>query len=176
MIRWSLLCALLLGLVGCDDMAEQPRAAAQEASTFFPDGKVNQVPPAGTVARGDLAWEAVLAERPALTVTLMQHGRERFEIYCTPCHGVAGDGNGTVVNRGFPRPPDFAEPRLVAAPDRHFMDVIAHGYGQMYSYAARVLPADRWAIVGYIRALQFSRRAEVGDLPEIDRDTLERLP
>ena len=176
MIRWPLLFALLLSLVGCDDMAQQPRADAQESSTFFPDGKVNQEPPAGTVARGDLAWDAVLAERPPLTVELMQHGRERFEIYCSPCHGVAGDGNGIVVSRGFPRPPDFAEPRLVAAPDRHFMDVIAHGYGQMYSYAARVLPADRWAIVGYIRALQISRRAEVGGLPEIDRDTLERLP
>ncbi|AHL75309.1 cytochrome C [Stutzerimonas stutzeri] len=176
MIRWSLLCALLLGLVGCDDMARQPRADAQEASTFFPDGKVNQPPPPGTVARGDLAWDTVLAERPALTVGLMQRGRERFEIYCSPCHGVAGDGNGTVVNRGFPQPPDLALPRLIEAPDRHFMNVIAHGYGQMYSYAARVLPADRWAIVSYIRALQFSRRAEVAALPEIDRKTLESLP
>ncbi len=175
MIRWLLLSGLLLCLAGCDDMAQQPRSDAQESSTFFPDGKVNQTPPTGTVARGDLAWNAVLAERPSLTVELMQRGRERFEIYCSPCHGVAGDGNGTVVNRGFPRPPDLAEPRLIAAPDRHFMDVIAHGYGQMYSYAARVLPADRWAIVGYIRALQFSRRAEVAGLPESDRETLEQL-
>lgn len=176
MIRGALLLLLLGALFGCDDMANQPRADAQQASRFFPDGKVNQAPPVGTVARGDLAREAVLAERPALTVELMQRGRERFEIFCSPCHGVAADGNGTVVNRGFPRPPDLAEPRLIAAPDQHFMDVIAHGYGQMYSYAARVQPADRWAIVGYIRALQFSRRVEVADLPEIDRNTLERLP
>lgn len=176
MMRWLLPVGLLIWLVGCDDMAQQPRADAQEASEFFPDGKVNQRPPAGTVARGDLAWEAVLAERPLLTTSLMQRGRERYDIYCVPCHGVAGDGNGTVVNRGFPKPPDLALPRLVAAPDRHIMDVIAHGYGQMYSYAARVLPADRWAIVAYIRALQLSRRAEVASLPEIDRNTLERLP
>ncbi len=176
MMRWLLPIGLLLGLAGCDDMAQQPRADAQEASKFFPDGKVNQRPPAGTVARGDLAWEAVLAERPPLTTSLMLRGRERFDIYCVPCHGVAGDGNGTVVNRGFPKPPDLSIPRLVTAPDRHIMNVIAHGYGQMYSYAARVLPADRWAIVAYIRALQFSRRAEVADLPEIDRNTLERLP
>lgn len=176
MIRCLLLWALLLSLVGCDDMAKQPRADAQEASTFFPDGKVNQVPPAGTVARGDLARASVLAERPALTVQLMQRGRERFDIYCSPCHGLAGDGQGTVVARGFPQPPDLTVPRLVNAPDRHFMNVIAHGYGQMYSYAARVQPADRWAIVGYIRALQFSRRAPLDSLPEIDRNTLEQLP
>jgi len=176
MRHWLTVTALFVLLAGCDDMARQPRAKAQEASVFFPDGKVNQTPPAGTVARGDLARDALLVERPAMSMALLQRGEERYQIYCSPCHGLAGDGNGTVVNRGFPRPPDFVEPRLIDAPDRHFMDVIAHGYGQMYSYAARVAPADRWAIVGYIRALQSSRRAELSTLPESDQGTLEALP
>lgn len=176
MRRGWLLLGLLGLLAGCDDMARQPRAAAQAASGLFADGKVNQAPPSGTAARGDLAWDAQLAQRPPLTAALLEHGRERFGIYCSPCHGLAGDGGGTVVQRGFPRPPDLIEPRLVEAPDRHFLEVIAKGYGVMYGYAARVRPADRWAIVGYIRALQFSRRAEVARLPERDRRILEALP
>ena len=93
-----------------------------------------------------------------------------------PCHGLAGDGLGAVVERGFPQPPDFAEPRLIQAADRHFIRVIAEGYGVMYSYAARVKPADRWAIVAHIRALQLARAAKVGTLPELDRRALEALP
>ncbi|WP_312680010.1 c-type cytochrome [Stutzerimonas nitrititolerans] len=173
---WLTITALFMLLAGCDDMARQPRAKAQEPSVFFPDGKVNQTPPAGTVARGDLARDALLAERPTMSMALLQRGEERYQIFCSPCHGLAGDGDGTVVSRGFPRPPDFVEPRLIDAPDRHFMNVIAHGYGQMYSYAARVAPADRWAIVGYIRALQLSRRAELSMLPESDQSALEAQP
>mgnify|MGYP003144947312 FL=1 len=171
---WLFVFILLLS--GCDQMAQQPRADAQEASLFFPDGKVNQAPPVGTVARGELAWEAVLAERPPLTEALLARGEERYRINCVPCHGLAGDGLGAVVERGFPQPPDFAEPRLVQVPDRHFLRVIAEGYGVMYSYAARVKPADRWAIVAHIRALQLARAAKVGTLPEPDRRALEALP
>ncbi|WP_421683180.1 c-type cytochrome [Stutzerimonas urumqiensis] len=163
-------------VAGCDQMARQPRADAQEASRFFPDGKVNQAPPVGTVARGELARDAVLAERPPLTAALLARGEERYRINCVPCHGLAGDGLGTVVQRGFPRPPDFAEPRLVQAPDRHFLEVIEHGYGVMYSYAARVKPADRWAIVAHIRSLQLARTADVKALPEEDRRALEARP
>ena len=167
---------LALAVAGCDQMAKQPRADAQEASQFFPDGKVNQAPPEGTVARGELAWEAVLAERPPLTAELLARGEERYRINCMACHGLAGDGLGTVVSRGFPQPPDFAEPRLVLAPDRHFLEVIGHGYGVMYSYAARVKPRDRWAIVAHIRSLQLARGADVAALPETDRKALEALP
>ncbi len=163
-------------LSGCDQMAKQPRADAQEASEFFPDGKVNQAPPVGTVARGELAWEAVLDTRPPLTAGLLERGEERYRINCVPCHGVAGDGLGTVVKRGFPQPPDFTEPRLMNAPDRHFLEVIAKGYGVMYSYAARVKPADRWAIVAHIRSLQLARNATAADLPEADRQALEAQP
>ncbi|MEL7560040.1 cytochrome c [Stutzerimonas chloritidismutans] len=171
---WLFVFILLLS--GCDQMAQQPRADAQEASLFFPDGKVNQAPPVGSVARGELAWETVLDERPPLSDALLARGEERYRINCVPCHGLAGDGLGTVVQRGFPQPPDFAEPRLVQAPDRHFIKVITDGYGVMYSYAARVRPADRWAIVAHIRALQLARTAEVAQLPEADRRALEALP
>ncbi|WP_234463631.1 MULTISPECIES: cytochrome c [Pseudomonadaceae] len=174
LMRWLIVFIVLLS--GCDQMAQQPRADAQESSLFFPDGKVNQAPPLGTVARGELSWEAVLAERPRLTEELLARGEERYRINCVPCHGLAGDGLGTVVKRGFPQPPDFAKPRLMQAPDRHFLEVIADGYGVMYSYAARVRPADRWAIVAHIRALQLARTAEVNQLPEPDRRALEALP
>ncbi len=175
---WVGLCltASILALAGCDQMARQPRADAQEASQFFPDGKVSQAPPLGTVARGELAREAVLTRRPPLTAALLARGEERYRINCMPCHGLAGDGLGTVVNRGFPQPPDFAEARLRQAPDRHFLEVIEHGYGVMYSYAARVAPADRWAIVAHIRSLQLARHAVAAALPLADRQALEAQP
>jgi len=174
--RWLIIAAVLLSLVGCDDMSRQRKAKDQGASEFFPDGKVNQTPPDGTVARGALEREAALEHRPPMSPALLDRGQERFEIYCTPCHGLVGDGNGTVVARGFPKPPDFAEKRLREAPDRHFIDVITEGYGQMYSYAARVEPADRWAIVAYIRALQLSQHAEADRLSPSGRQTLEARP
>jgi mono/diheme cytochrome c family protein len=167
---------LALGLAGCDNLERQRKARDQAASDFLPNGQVQQRPPAGTVARGDGARRAQLSERPPLTAELLQRGQERYQIYCTPCHGLAGDGHGTVVNRGFPAPPDFTEPRLLAAPDGYFVNVITSGYGQMYSYAARVAPVDRWAIAAYIRALQLSRHAPAEQLPAEDRQALEAAP
>jgi mono/diheme cytochrome c family protein len=134
-------------------MSDQPKGDEWERSSLFRNGRVVQSPPPGTVAReqdvGDL-----LAERPPMTLALVERGRERFNIFCSECHGYGGDGDGMVVQRGFPRPPSLRDPRLVAAPDAHFVDVITHGHGVMYSYADRVPPADRWAIAAYIRALQ----------------------
>jgi len=114
---------------------------------------VVQAPAPGSVAREDQTGN-VLAERPPMTLALVQRGRERFEIFCSECHGDGGDADGMVVQRGFPRPPSFHDRRLVTAPDEHFVDVITNGHGVMYSYADRVPPADRWAITAYIRALQ----------------------
>ena len=96
-----------------------------------------------------------------MTLALVYRGRERFNIFCSECHGFGGDADGMVVQRGFPRPPNFHEARLVNAPDDHFVDVMTNGYGVMYSYADRVPPADRWAIVAYIRALQRTKPAIV---------------
>jgi mono/diheme cytochrome c family protein len=95
----------------------------------------------------------------------LERGRERFDIYCSPCHSVAGDGDGMIVRRGFPGPPSYHTDRLRNAPDAHFYSVITNGYGLMYSYADRVAPRDRWAIVAYIRALQLSQDARIGDVP-----------
>ncbi len=106
-------------------------------------------------------------------VRLLERGRQRFDIFCAPCHGPVGDGDGMIVRRGFPHPPSYHGARLRAAPASHFLDVITHGHGVMYSYAARVAPADRWAIIAYIRALQLSRGGvALAAVPE----ARERLP
>lgn len=163
----------LLMLASCDEMAVQPRYDDYEPSALFADGKAMQSPPAGTVSRDAPARLAALRERPRLTLELLERGRERFDIYCTPCHGYAGYGDGTVPARGFPKPPSFHIERLRDAPSEHFVQVITDGHGVMYSYADRVPPADRWAIAGYIRALQASQGVPVDVLPDAARAELE---
>lgn len=189
---------LLPGLAGCErlmrNMYDQPRKDPGEASPLFADGKASRAPPPGAVARaiGDLAAtssgrrgerEALArdaaerrAELPPLTAALMQRGKERYQIACLPCHGPLGDGDGAVARRGFPRPPSYHQPRLRDAPDRHFYDVISGGYGIMHSYADRVAPDDRWAIVAYLRALQLSQHAPVAQLPPALQAALRGLP
>jgi mono/diheme cytochrome c family protein len=174
-IRLLLILSLVL-LAGCEklDMAQQTKDKPHTPSRLFADGKTNQAPPDGTVARGDLAEDAILAQRPPMTAALLARGRDRFDIFCQPCHGRDGYGDGTVVQRGFPHPPSYHSERLRDAPDSHFLDVIRRGYGAMYSYAARVPPSDRWAIVAYIRALQLSQHAAVADLPADVRESIEK--
>ena len=186
-MRSALALAILLTLAGCErnmhDMYDQPRLDPGEASPLFADGRGDRPPPAGSVpmAAGTLAmtssgrkgqelpaqWQAAEAATspPPITQALLARGQERFEIYCLPCHSPVGDGDGLVVRRGFPRPPSYHEQRLRDAPDRHFYDVISKGYGIMHSYADRVAPPDRWAIVAYIRALQLSQNAQAAQLP-----------
>jgi mono/diheme cytochrome c family protein len=155
-------------------MQDQPRYDPYGEAELFADGKVMQAPPPGTIARDDPAWTEPYRERPPLTLALLQRGQERYAIFCSPCHGYAGYGDGTVVSRGFPAPPSYHSARLRGAPSRHFFDVITHGYGVMYSYAARVPPADRWAIAAYVRALQISQGAKADQLPAEDRDAVEK--
>ena len=112
-----------------------------------------------------LAAERAKSNPYPVTMQLLERGRERFDIYCAPCHSRVGDGDGRVARRGFPHPPSYHIDRLENAPDRHFYDVITHGYGVMYPYADRVSPEDRWAIVAYIRALQLSQDAPRAALP-----------
>jgi mono/diheme cytochrome c family protein len=111
----------------------------------------------------------------AITAALLSRGRERFNIYCAPCHSQLGDGDGMVVRRGFPAPPSFHTPRLRQAPDSHFYDVISRGYGVMYPYADRITPEERWAITAYIRALQLSQHAPLADLTAAERQRLSEL-
>jgi len=193
-----LLAATTLALAGCErtmkDMYVQPRLGPDAASPLFPDGKGSRPPPPGSVpvAVGDLAKTSSgrhgreeLAERdvanaadapPTRDAALLQRGQARYDVYCTPCHSPVGDGDGMIVRRGFPRPPSFHQGRLRDAPDRHFFDVVTQGYGVMLPYADRVTPEDRWAIVAYIRALQLSQDAPVGDLPPALQASLRALP
>ena len=134
-------------------MSDQRKLSEWERSDVFRNGKVLQPPAPGSVSREQDTAD-VLTEKPPMTLALVYRGRERFNIFCSECHGFGGDADGMVVQRGFPRPPSFHEARLVNAPDEQFVDVMTNGYGVMYSYADRVPPADRWAIAAYIRALQ----------------------
>jgi len=157
---------LLPLLAGCDNnMVQQPRYDPYEESTFLPNGMVMQPPPPGTIDQAAPA-RARAAERPPMSLALVERGRERFNIYCAVCHAYDGSGNGIVPGRGFPHPPSFHEPRLRAAPSAHFYQVITEGYGVMYSYADRVAPPDRWAIAAYIRALQVSQATPVRQATE----------
>jgi mono/diheme cytochrome c family protein len=125
-----------------------------------------------SLAEGDVGARHHANPLP-LSMALLQRGRERFDIYCAPCHGLSGDGDGMIVRRGFPAPPSYHTAHLRNAPDSHFYQVISHGYGVMYPYADRIAPRDRWAIVAYIRALQLSQHAPRDWLTAQD---LARLP
>jgi cytochrome c553 len=173
-------------LAGCrQDMNDQERLDPLEASDFFPDGAASRPIPAGTVARGQLQEDTafqtghltpteLVNELPMpLTAEVLQRGQERFNIYCSVCHGRTGEGTGMIVRRGFPQPPSFHTDRLREAPLGHFVQVITNGYGLMYSYASRVEPADRWAIAAYIRALQLSQHATLADAGSAPRKQLE---
>jgi mono/diheme cytochrome c family protein len=172
-MRAAPLLLALVGLVAChENMVQQPRYDEYEESPLFPKGMAMQPPPAGTVDRAAPA-RAAAARRPPMSLALLRRGQARFDIYCTACHGYDGRGHGAVVARGFPAPPSYFEPRLLAAPASHFYDVITNGYGVMYSYADRVPPADRWAIAAYIRALQASGTVPVAALSPAERARVE---
>ena len=172
------LATVSLFAAGCHtDMWRQPRTEPLDHSEFFADGQANRPLVPGTIARDHLRLDNVfytgakegkwINELPVpLTKDLLKRGQERFEIYCTPCHGQLGDGNGMIAHRGFQlrRPVgNYHTERLRNMPVGHFYDVITNGYGTMYSYASRVEPQDRWAIAAYIRALQLSQYADPAD-------------
>jgi len=177
MSSWRMVaaCIVLLYAGGCGQqrMANEPRFETYEIAEGFADARSARKPPSGAVP-----WQAPWqdprgVQRFAITPALLARGRERYDIYCTPCHGYTGEGDGIVVRRGFPAPPSYQEPRLRNASDGHFYDVISNGYGLMFSYAARVPPADRRAIVAYIRALQLSQGAPIAELSSTMRKQLE---
>ena len=167
---------VLLTCAACrQDMHDQPKATAYKPSNFFADQRSARPIVEGTVARGylnedELLYTGLVGGQPApvfpfgVDEALMRRGRERFDIYCSPCHGLAGDGDGMVVQRGYRRPPSFHIDRLRQAPPGHLFDVITNGFGAMPDYAAQIPVRDRWLIAAYIRALQLSQNAAVAEL------------
>jgi mono/diheme cytochrome c family protein len=153
-------------------MTQQPKYATYAPSEVWTDGASARPLPDNVVALNEVAHSTQRSSPPPVTEALLERGKERFSIYCAPCHGLAGDGDSVIVAHGFPKPPSYHIDRLLAAPAQHFFDVISNGYGVMYSYASRVEIEDRWAIVAYIRALQLSRHATIAQAPEAK----EKLP
>jgi mono/diheme cytochrome c family protein len=159
--------SLAIALAACDDMANQPKRLPYQLP-YGAEANWPALPPPDIVARDEK-----LVSVPPVTMALLEHGQQRFDIYCSPCHSKVGDGHGMVVERGFPAPPSYYIARLRDAPNQHFYDVITHGYGAMYSYADRVGPEDRWAIIAYVRALQASAGAHIADVPPDKRQALQ---
>jgi mono/diheme cytochrome c family protein len=154
-------------------MANQPKVQPLQASSFFADGRAARPVPTGTVARGHLNENS--GQPIPVTRALLERGRQRYDIYCSPCHGKTGDGQGLVVIRGFQRgPASFHIDRLRAETPVYFFDVVTKGFGGMQDYAAQTTVEDRWAIVAYVRALQLSQKATIEDVPVAERQTLER--
>jgi mono/diheme cytochrome c family protein len=155
-------------------MFSQERAFPWGLFSFFRNGRTMQDPVSGTVARG--APDVPVPQPATISAQMLSRGQEKFNADCVPCHGYSGDGNGLIVQRGFPKPPQLYAPDLMKAKAAHFYDVITNGHGVMYSYADRVSPADRWAIIAYIRALQLSQRAQVASLSNQDKAALQQAP
>jgi mono/diheme cytochrome c family protein len=164
-------------------MHDQPKYVPLRQSTFFGDERSARPVVAGTVARGQLHDDSLLYTGKVhnadatmfpfpVDAKVMARGRERFDIYCSPCHGRTGQGDGMVVRRGYRRPPSIHIDRLRDAPPGHFFDVITNGFGAMPDYASQIEAEDRWAIVAYIRALQLSEHATLADVPTVDRSKL----
>jgi mono/diheme cytochrome c family protein len=150
---------LLLVLAGCgESMDHQNRLKTYGTAAFpgWPAAGEALTPVPGTVARDDLAREAAILHPPAVNIALLQRGRQRYDIYCAPCHSLTGNGEGIIVARGFPKPLSFQDPAQRRQSAQHLMDVIGHGHGAMYGFYDRVEPADRWAIIAYIRALELA--------------------
>lgn len=179
--------ASLIFLSGCfNNMRDQPRYEPLEISEFFSDRRSARPLVENTVPRGALVEDQVFAtgrtedgdlvsEIPVdITAELLERGQERYDIFCSPCHGFDGFGEGMIVQRGFAPPPSFHTERLRQSPAGHYFDVITNGFGQMFSYAYRIPLEDRWAIVAYIRALQISQNASPEEVPEGELQQLEQ--
>jgi mono/diheme cytochrome c family protein len=178
--RWTavlLAATAALLLSSCrEDMHNQPKFIPLRENSFYPDGRSARPVLEGTIARGQLEDDPLLYTGKvdgkemdqfpfAISEPDLARGRERFNIYCSPCHSQLGDGNGMIVQRGFKRPPSYFEPRLLKAPVGHFFNVITNGWGSMGDYSAQIPVADRWRIAAYVRALQLAQTATASDVP-----------
>jgi hypothetical protein len=182
----AVLLALALGAVSCrQDMHDQPKFIPLRPSEFFADGRSERPLIEGTIARGHLNDDVVFYTgkgpdgKPVdtfpfpVTKDVILRGQDRFNVYCTPCHDYTGYGSGMIVRRGYRKPPSYHIDRLRQVPNGYIFDVITSGFGAMPDYAAQIPPADRWAIVSYIRALQLSQNASVNDVPPDARGQLD---
>ncbi|MBV9490468.1 MAG: cytochrome c [Verrucomicrobia bacterium] len=172
-----LLTVTAVSVLGCrQEMRDDSRLKPYQETPFFADRDSSRPLVSGVVPRGEaraddffytgkIDGHLVRGFPAPVTLEQLKKGQERYNIYCSVCHGITGVGDGAVVQRGFPRPPSFHDQRLRDAPEGHFFHVMTHGYGVMYSYAARVEPGERWAIIAYIRALQLARNAMTDDVP-----------
>ena len=169
----SALCATLC-VAGCSlrqDMAYQPKDKPLAPSDFFGDGRSERPLVENTVARGWAADDQLFVPKDSndfplpVNQQLLERGQERYSIFCSPCHGLQGDGNGMVAIRGMKHPPSYHQDRLRQVPNGYIYDVITNGFGAMLGYSAQVPPRDRWAIVAYVRALQLSRNSRISELP-----------
>jgi hypothetical protein len=173
---------VIFAMAGCDnlhqDMGNQPKNKPLSPSDFFADGRSERAPVENTVARGALDNDGLVVAKESnnfpvpVNEALLERGEDRYKIFCTPCHGLQGDGNGMVAMRGMKHPPSYHIDRLRQSPNGYYYDVITNGFGQMYSYSAQIPPRDRWAIIAYLRALQLSRNAHVAELPADVREKL----
>lgn len=180
-IAWLPLCLLL---AACHvDMYDQPRYQPNQTSAFFSDRRAMRPPVENTVPMGSFDPDSALltgkmngqlvTELPMeLTAELLEHGQTRYNVYCAPCHGLAGDGRGVIAYRGPMQVPSLHQDRLRTVAIGYFFDVITNGINRMYSYAGRIPPEDRWAIAAYVRALQLSQYADVNDLTAEERRQL----
>ncbi len=187
--RLLILAVILSMITSCTAMEKQPRYQPLQESAFFPDGRsarpiIPGVVPYQAIEEEDAYYtgmteDGMLIESiPAeITLELLERGRERYDIFCSPCHGLDGYGQGMIVQRGFPAPQSFHIDRLRQAPDGHYYNVITNGFGRMFPYDYRVPPDDRWAITAYIRVLQFSQQASLDELPpEAETEMEETQP
>lgn len=178
---------LLPVLSACrQDMHDQPKYRGMRGNPFYEDGRSARPAVAGTVSRdenlrnddarstGKIDGAFALSLPVPLTRPLLQRGRERFDIFCSPCHSPLGDGRGMVVLRGLSSPPSFHIARLREAPPGYVFDVITNGFGRMQDYGTQIEVEDRWAIAAYVRALQLSQDAPLSDVPPDERAKLEQ--
>ena len=190
MIRASA-CICILGILFCcgcrRDMQDQPRYKPLRASRFFPDSRSARPIPRGTIAQdelndidvlhtgtGDGGFTSTFPMR--ITRPILERGQERYNIFCTPCHGFLGDGNGMIARRGFKWPANLHTDRLRNAPPGYLFQVVSNGYGAMPAYRDQISPQDRWDILAYVRTLQLSRNATLADVLADARSNLEGRP
>lgn len=175
--------SLAMSLAACNpirqDMANQPKNRPLSPSAFFPDGRSERPLVENTVAHGSIADDELVVTKDSnafplhLTADLLERGKQRYGIFCSPCHGLQGDGNGMAAVRGMKHPPSYHQDRLRNSPNGYYFDVVTNGFGGMLGYSAQIPRQDRWAIIAYVRALQLSRNAKASDLPADLRQKLD---